>query len=131
MKKRIKNVISFNVILLIIFLGYYFLNTHFNISLKCVFHELTHFYCPGCGITRCLFSILNLRFNDAFHYNMLVFILLPFFIIYYIYAIYIYIFNVKDNLIKKIPNYVYYILLFITISFGVLRNIPMFKFLAP
>lgn len=131
MKSRIKKVIFFNIILMVIFFGYYFLNTNFNIGLECLFHKLSHLYCPGCGITRCLFSIIHLKFNEAFHYNMFVFILLPFLAIYYIYAIYVYIFDKKDNLIKKIPDYYYYILVFLAILFGVLRNTETFKFLAP
>lgn len=131
MKTRIKKVISFNIILLVIFFGYYFLNTNFNISIECPFYKITGLFCPGCGITRCIFSIIKLDFKSAFNYNMLVFILLPFFIIYYIYTNYTYIYNKGNKLIRNIPNYVIYILLFITISFGVLRNIEMFKVLSP
>jgi hypothetical protein len=131
MKYRIKKVISFNTILLIIFIGYYFLNTKFNLKIYCPFYKLTNLFCPGCGITRCLFSILKLDFKSAFNYNMLVFILLPFLIIYYIYLSYIYILEKENKIIKKIPNYLYYILIIITISFGILRNIEMFKFLSP
>lgn len=130
MKTRLKRVISFNIILVIIFFGYYFLNTKYNINIECLFHKFTGFYCPGCGITRCLFSIIKLDFKSAFNYNMLVFIMLPFFIIYYIYLNVIYILNKKNVILEKISPYVSYILLVITILFGILRNIESFKFLS-
>lgn len=131
MKNRIKKIILFNLVLIVIFFSYYFLNTKFNFSIECPFHKLTGLYCPGCGITRCLFSIIKLDFKSAFHYNMLVFIMLPFFIMYYVYLNYIYICNKEDKITKNIPNYVTITLLVITILFGILRNTEMFEFLSP
>lgn len=131
MKTRIKKVISFNVIFTIIFFGYYFLNTKFNTKIDCPFYHLTGFYCPGCGITRCLFSLIKLDFKHAFNYNMLVFIMLPFFMLYYIYINIIYILDRKNKIVEKVPSSFSYFLLVITILFGILRNIESFKFLAP
>lgn len=130
-KDRLKKVIIRLIILLSIFLIYFFLNKHLGFAIVCPFHYLTKFYCPGCGITRCLFALLRLDFKSAFMYNQLVFILLPFFIIYVAYLCYIYVYN-KENIIKDIiPNYVIYILLVIVIAFGVIRNFECFPYLRP
>lgn len=96
----------------------------YDIGIPCIFFELTGWYCPGCGITRAFVSLLQFDIYQAFRYNMLIVILLPFAIIYWIYS-----FALKGK--KRIPNVVWYILLAITILFGVLRNISIFSYLAP
>lgn len=131
MSKRIRKVISQVVGLLILLFGYYFLNSKFELSISCPIKYFTHLYCPGCGITRCIFSIIKLDFKSAFMYNQLVFCLLPFFMFYYVYYCYIYITNKNENLLNKIPRLVYILLLIIVLIFGALRNIPCFDFLRP
>ena len=39
--------------------------------LICVFHELTGYYCPGCGSGRALRALLHGSFAEAFGYNAL------------------------------------------------------------
>ncbi len=120
MKKKFIFLISFIILLI----GYYFLHEWFNFNIFCPIHKLSGFYCPGCGITRMFFAILRLDFYQAFRYNPLVFILLI-----------LYLFKIIMELIIKHPitisNRSTYILLFIVIAYGILRNVPLFKFLAP
>lgn len=92
----------------------------YNLRIPCVFHELTGLYCPGCGATRAINSLVRLKHYQAFRYNMLIIILIPFFVIYLL---------TKEKF--KIPNWIWYTILIITILFGILRNIPYFSFLAP
>lgn len=106
---------------------YYILNKIFNFSIPCIFHKLTNFYCPGCGITRMFFSLLEGNITKAFHYNALVFIFLVMLVIYVILKFLFYI----NNKQIKIPSYIYYISLVIAIIFGVIRNFELFSFLAP
>lgn len=96
----------------------------YNIGIPCIFHELTGFYCPGCGLTRAIASIVKLDFYQAFRYNILVFVLIPFFIFYFINKVF---FSNK----YKIPNFIIIIVLVLVIVFGIVRNIPMFNYLAP
>ncbi len=131
MKKRIFNICLILLICLFIFIGYFYLNSKYGFSINCLVHELTGYYCPGCGITRCLFSLLKLDLYEAFMYNQLVFILLPFLVGLIGYKIYLYIFDKKDQFIKKIPNMVWILLLVIVIGFGIVRNISYFDFLRP
>ena len=121
LKDRIKKVIKLNLLLLIFGFIYILINHYFHFGFICIFHELTGLLCPGCGFTRCIISILQGRFIEAFNYNMLVFCLLPFFIIFYLYSIYNYI--KTGNRVVKIPNYIIMILLVITILFGIFRNL--------
>lgn len=117
------------ILILISFLIIYFiLSELLDVGIPCLFYEITGYYCPGCGITRLLFSLLKLDFYQAFRYNPLVFILI---IITGIYLLVKFILKKFMNISIEIPNYVYYILLVIVIIFGILRNIPMFDFLSP
>ena len=123
MKQRLRKVIIIYIGLLLIFIAYYIINKKTGFYIPCIFHEITGLDCPGCGITRCLFYLINLNIIDAFKVNPLVFILLPFIIAYFIYQSYLYVYNKKDQILVKIPNYIMYTLLFITIVYGIIRNI--------
>lgn len=123
MKKRIIKVLEANLILLLILVGYYFINKYTGFYIPCVFQELTGYKCPGCGITHLVFDLLNFKFVDAFYDNPLVFIYMPFILAYYFYMIYLYVHNKKDKFMNKIPNYVWGILIGITILYGIIRNL--------
>ena len=131
MKKRIFKTIFFFILGVLFFIGYYFIFTKTGYGIPCLFHEITGLYCPGCGFTRMLFALVRFKIPEAFGYNQLLFILLPFLVFYFIYNIYLYITAKKDKILKKIPNYVYIILLVIIISWGVVRNLKWFPFLRP
>ena len=79
--KKNKRIISKLAILIGLLIGYYFLNAVFKISIPCMFYKITGFHCPGCGITRLLFSLIKLDFYQAFRYNPLIFILLTIFVL--------------------------------------------------
>ena len=61
---------------------YIILCIKFNIGIPCIFHEITGFYCPGCGATRAITSLAKLDFYQAIKYNALVVALVPLFFIY-------------------------------------------------
>lgn len=111
-------------LLIVVSLVYYFLNHKYNIGIPCLFHKITNLYCPGCGITRMIFSIIELDFYQAFRYNPLLFILLICYLIIKLIEI------IRKKKIAFKPIYSYY-LLFITIIYGILRNIDTFSYLIP
>ena len=119
-----KKVIYYSIILIVVSLVYYFLNHKYNIEIPCLFHKITNLYCPGCGITRMIFSIIELDFYQAFRYNPLLFILLVCYLIIKLIEI------IRKKKIAIKPIYSYY-LLFITIIYGILRNIDAFSYLIP
>ncbi len=123
MKKRLIKVIIRDGLLLLILISYYFINKKTGFYIPCIFHEITGYKCPGCGITHLVFSLLKLNIHEAFISNPLVFIYMPFIIIYFVYLDYLYIYDKKDKIIKKIPNFVWIILIIITLLYGILRNV--------
>ena len=122
MKKR------YYIILIPLLIIYLILSHKYGFYIPCPFKFVTGFYCPGCGITRMLYSLLKLDFYQAFRYNPLLFILFPFFLFFFIEDIYSKIKN-KTSLYNKVPNIIYIILLIIIIIYGILRNI--LPYLAP
>ena len=122
MKKRIINIFTLIITLVLILL---FLKL---INYKCIYRELFNIYCAGCGFTRMIESIINLKFYQAFRYNPLFFILFIIFIPYFIYQIYLYI---RYGNIKKPSLKLLIILVIILFIYMVLRNIPLFNYLIP
>ena len=43
----------------------------------CLFTNLFGVECLGCGMTRAVFSLMYFRFEDAWHYNKLVYVVAP------------------------------------------------------
>lgn len=110
-------------LILLLFL-YYKIYIKFNVGIPCLFKLITGYDCPGCGITRCLFSLINLDIKSAFNYNALVTILIVPFIIYYSYMNYCYIFG-KNNNVKKYINKISVFLLIVCFVYGIIRNLPI------
>ena len=123
MKKKIIICIS----LLILLITYLYLGNKFHIYLDCPIKKTIGLYCPGCGITRMLLSILQLDFYQAFRYNPIIFIDVPILFILFVLNL---LYKDKENL-KKINNIIIIVLAIITVAYGILRNIPAFDFLAP
>lgn len=93
-----------------------------NLAIPCVFHEVTGLYCPGCGITRSLLSLLELDIVQAFKFNPLWFFLVP------LYTTYVLMSKAK---LKRASQFTMTAILIGTIAFGILRNFPSMDWLAP
>lgn len=57
--------------LVILIAIYYFVSTHFgkgflHFSYSCMLHELTGYYCPGCGGTRAFFYLMHGKIAASF-----------------------------------------------------------------
>ena len=126
-KEKLKKSKIIIFITLLLSITYLYLNKRFSFYIPCLFHKITHLYCPGCGLTRMIISILKLNFYQAFRYNPLLFIMLPFIIIYEI----IYYINWIQDKNFTISKKIWYILLIITIIYTILRNLNTFNYLAP
>lgn len=88
---------------------------------KCMFHQLTGLYCPGCGATRALSAMLRGDIRSSMHNNLLLFPLLA------LIAVLI----VKPEISLKRPVAV--AIVAVVLLFTILRNIPFapFTYLAP
>lgn len=115
------------LLIIVLLILYLLISNHFHFYIPCPVKALTGFYCPGCGITRMLLSLLKLDFYSAFRYNPLLFISLPIGLYLYI----DYLIKKENSLYKKIPEKFWYIVIVIFIIYGILRNIEVFDFLAP
>jgi len=93
-----------------------------KIGIPCVFHEITGMYCPGCGATRAATALLNMDFPQAFHYNALLFCLLPMYAVYY---------ASEKKQLRSLSKVMMIVMTTLTLAFGVLRNFPEFAWLAP
>ncbi len=122
--------IVFTIIMIVCLICYLLLGDYFHLYLFCPIKKITGLYCPGCGMTRMLLSILRGNFYQAFRYNPLIFILLPFLIIYYLYNLCCSVKQKKSKLTRLEPG-IWYVLITIFLIYGVLRNIPFFDFLKP
>lgn len=119
---------NYFVVTFSIFLVYGILYIFTKRGIPCVIHKITGLYCPGCGITRMFISLFKLNIYQAFRYNPLVFILLIMCALYFLADF------LKFKISKahiKLPKSIYIILLITVILFGILRNIPLFSYLAP
>ena len=131
MKKRILKTIFFLILGILLLIGYYFLNKKTGFYIPCAIHEFTGYNCPGCGLTRMIFALCQFKIKEAFGYNQFLFICLPILLFYFGYQIYLYIFDKKDKIFSKIPNYMNIIFLIIVIAWGIIRNLSAFPFLRP
>lgn len=129
--KRLLAVFLLLMAFIIFLLTYKYLKIKYNISIPCIIHEITGLFCPGCGITRAIFALLELDIKKAIKYNILIIIIFPFIIIYIINCLYIFINNLKKDPSKIFPKILWYFLLIITIVFGIIRNINYFSWLQP
>lgn len=118
-KRFLKVILQISILFGCLF-GYYFFHRYYHFSIPCLFYKVTGLQCPGCGITRCLFSLIEGNVVKAFYYNGLVSIFILPFILYEGIQYYRYI-SGKSTI--KIPSIVWNVLLVIVILFGIVRNI--------
>ena len=130
-KERKKKVIICGIALIVIAIIVYFASRKLGIGIPCPSYTLFHVYCPGCGLTRMFLSLFELNFYQAFRYNALWFVMLPFVIVLLIDGVLAYLYKRETKIYKRIPIFVWWILLAIVITFGLIRNFEPFDYLAP
>lgn len=129
-KYRFFKISLFIIAAVFILLLYFFVEPKNGNLPKCLFHQLTGLYCPGCGVQRSFHALLNGKILKAIDYNLLFIVLLPL-IIYFI-AIFVLDKKYSPNSFIYRKNFSLFIVIFV-ISFWIMRNIPLFPFnwLAP
>lgn len=101
--------------------------------LICITYKLSGYYCPGCGAGRACYSILHGRFYQAFRYNPLLCLLLPWFSLYFGICTWQWLLYGRETVSRRIPVWVTYVILAVVILYGILRNAAIYPFtlLAP
>ena len=115
-KTRIIFVVTASLFFFSLVYIYYKIYNQYHIGIPCIFFKVTGLLCPGCGITRAIFALLNFDILSAMHYNLLAVLLLPIILIYYILRIINWI-NFKVFSSKIFTTNFWYLLLFILVIF--------------
>lgn len=103
---------------------------------KCQFHQLTGMHCPGCGLTRAVHSACNGRFEQAFAYNVLGVVILPYLGVATVRSLWSWMWGTParpSRLPRGVNKWTPIVLAVVLVLFWVLRNIPYYPFtlLAP
>ena len=120
-KQRLKKVLILIGIACLLGGGYAILSIRGRM-LPCVFYEITHLRCPGCGVTHMMTSLIQFRFSEAFHSNQALFILLPVFVFFFIKITTRYI-RTGSLKFTKFEKYLCFVIILLLLTFAVLRNI--------
>ena len=119
-------------ILLILLAGASFLYYHNpsgGLKLACPSYYFTKYYCPGCGAGRACYALLHGRWYQAFRYNPLLVILLPWLILYYGLCSIQWLIYGKERVSIHIPEWIPMVILLIMLLYGVARNIDIYPFI--
>lgn len=130
MRARLLRTLKTTVPLLVIAALYVLLWELTGEGLPCFFYRITGFYCPGCGNGRLFIALLQLDFYQAFRYNPLTFVVLPFLLMLFLKYQIAYI-RSKNLSFSKIERLLMIFFLVALILFGIMRNLPQLSFLAP
>lgn len=88
--------------------------------IPCIFNKVTGLFCPGCGMTRAINSLMHFRIDQALRYNFLIVAIPPLMLIYLI-------LDYKNK--NKMTKIITYVMLAITIIYGLMRNFSLFNYL--
>ncbi len=111
--------------------GIFSLVTYFppdtNFYVPCLFHLSTGLHCPGCGSTRAVSSFMHGDITIGLKNNLLIILWGP----YLIYRLFLVIFSwidEKQRVVWSPPTSTIIIFLIITITYTILRNLPIEPF---
>lgn len=101
--------------------------------MPCAVHLLTGLYCPGCGAGRACYALLHGDFLEAFSYNPLMVILIPFIGLYVAVRGLDWAVTGGNHVDGKISVKLLVAVLILILIYGIMRNIPVqpFSLLAP
>ena len=133
-KRYFGKVLLFFIIILLFLLLLVFDPAEISFFPPCPFHLVTGLYCPGCGSLRAVYQLLHGHFITALDLNPLMVLFLPFLggvaLSYFSYILTgRYLFSLRFLNSKSFSL----IILWLFITYWILRNIPCFPFniLAP
>ena len=95
-----------------------------GMAVPCVFHLVTGWKCPGCGVTRMCVALLQLDFEGAFSSHPMLFAQMPFLGVIAVRNVYVYI---RDGFCRptKLETIVIYICIVLLIIYAIVRNLAL------
>jgi hypothetical protein len=105
-----------------------------GLFLPCIFHEVTGWHCPGCGMTRAAHELTQFRLGEAFRKNPLAMAVLPLVAVALALEALGWITGGRYRVPRvRLPLGAPWVVLAVVISYWVLRNVPAWPFtmLAP
>ena len=102
-----------------------------TLVLSCWFYETTGLFCPGCGSGRAVAATLRGDLREAFRFNPMLYLLgIPSMAVL-IHEYVRIVFGVRSLKPVMLPVWLMRSVTTLLIAFWILRNIPLFSFLAP
>ena len=128
-RKRLILVILVNLVVVALGGLLYFMYYRMGGGVPCLIYKYTGLYCPSCGATRMMYALIHDQdIMQAFRYNVLLAVTLPFAAVLYIQQLIVF---VRTGGLSPWMGVVAEIWGALMILFGILRNIPVFECLAP
>lgn len=118
---RIKQVLIGGLFLFLLGLAYGLFVKITGLAIPCIFHLLTGWKCPGCGVTRMCVALLQMDFIGAFYCHPMLLIQLPFLGLIFLRNMIAYIKNGVCRL-SRLENACVYICIVLLLVFTVFRN---------
>lgn len=128
MKKRIFEVALFWAVVGLVCLVLLLRPRGSGLGLPCVVHSLTGLYCPGCGASRALASLLRLEFYQALRWNPLLVVLLPFALFYLGWGSISFVRCGRNTLDDRLPRWLLWAMVVVVLLYFPLRNLPWWPF---
>lgn len=119
----------FPLLLVLLYYTFYGVNGE-QWSIKCQFHEITGWLCPGCGGQRAFYHLLHGNLLYALRCNALIVVLIPILLLCYYILVQRYVVgNIRFQRFLSLRPWYAYLILILLFLFFVLRNIPVSPFI--
>ncbi|MDR6194479.1 DUF2752 domain-containing protein [Siphonobacter sp. SORGH_AS_0500] len=123
------------ILVAVIFLYYEFNPVEHAFFPPCLFYKYTGLHCPGCGAQRALHQLLHGNFREAFRFNALLLLMIPYLSLGFVLSIRTHLLGLGFETLPQAyrnPKVISGLLTLVCL-FWILRNIPMapFNWLAP
>ena len=126
MNAKKKKIIAFAIAsatVVVLAMLYFFNPVETSFAPKCIIHRLTGWNCAGCGMQRFLHAFMHGRFLEAFSYNYMLIILIPYLALFYLERLVL-----RGNMQKKIrkvieSKFAIYTLAILAPCWMIVRNI--------
>lgn len=121
-KQRLHKLLKLYLILLTFGFCYYCFTQLTHLSVPCLFHEVTHLSCPGCGITRLILHAVKFEWAKAFACNPGLVIISPLLFYLFILESVTYV-RYGTQKLSKANNILLYLCIIYLLLWAIIRNI--------